>query len=152
MARSKNGKSKQAQKTESARFSRKLPVKITKREVDEKSAEYVEVMSAIEEKKVELAGLSKPIRDEIAELRTKGESLRKQAHTGIEERDVACVHEFDYSGGEVHTIRIDTRAKVDSRTMTAEEREMTFPAVGGGKGGKGRPAADAGDGEASEPT
>jgi hypothetical protein len=129
-------KSKAKNEPEEQKFTRKLAVKLSPREITEKKDEAFDLESQEEDKRAELSKAQQPLRDAIKELVDKRKTLRHQIREGVEERDVSCVWKKDFSAGEVWAVRIDTREEVPDtrRTMTADERQEVFPNVkGGGK-------------------
>jgi hypothetical protein len=140
-----NGKSDPQVET-GEKFTRKLPCKLAPRQLDEKRERVVEALTEIKRKEEELAALSAPIRGRMKELKTEVELLRRQAHEGTEDRDVQCVEEINFRDDVVRIRRIDTpgRDVVETRELTPEERQRTFPAPSpnaGKRKGK-RPAAN----------
>lgn len=94
-------------------------------------------------------------RTRINELDKEMEVLREQVATGKELRSVSVVERKDYRKNLVEILRVDTRDVVETREMTTEERQETFPEVPRGKKGQralppgeALAAAREGDGEA----
>ncbi len=98
-----------------------LPVALTAEEKavigDRVTAAEVEVATLeaeLKRIKKEFKGKIDPLEEEIAK---KSEMYQN----GAEEREVDCLLQFNYTHGEVITIRRDTEQVVERRTMTAEE-------------------------------
>jgi hypothetical protein len=125
---------------EEPKFTKKLPVKLTPREIAEKKDRHFVLSAEEKAKRSELSLLGAPIRERIREIVAEGDELLKQVGKGTEEREVSCTWKRDYTAGEVWAIRIDTREEVPEtrRTMTADERQETFPNVTPLRGKRGK--------------
>lgn len=117
------------------RFKRMLPVPINPKRVQEKRDRCFDIDEEIvvEQEKME------PYKTRVRELQAEKNRLHDDVASSTEDREVACVEERDYSKREVRIIRIDTRAVVESRTMTDADRSPEIPNLD--KGAK-RPAAN----------
>lgn len=101
------------------RFERELPCPINKATADRKRDEVLHVLDDIDEQQA----MMKPYRMKIAELHEQKRALREDIHSMTEKRKVKCVEERDYSKREVRVVRLDTRATVESRPMTDDDRQ-----------------------------
>lgn len=100
-----------------------LPVKLTEQEVAEKAKQLAlldQQKKALEEKKKAQASLIKGqveiVEEEMAEL---FHAVSKEE----ERREVECNRMFDYDTGTASLYRSDTGELLESREMTAEERQ-----------------------------
>lgn len=130
-----------------SKFKRMLPCPITPAAGDKKAREIVEVLTEVIIQKEK----AKPFHDKVKELTLKVESLRHDIKNKTEDREVNCVEERDYKHRAVRVRRIDTRAVVEERPMTDEDRQEELgdlakgakrpPEDGGGEdnGGEGEP-------------
>lgn len=64
---------------------------------------------------------AREFREELAELRAKADKAARAAHDGVEERMVEVRHDLDNERFQVHTHRVDTNERVNSRPMTDDE-------------------------------
>lgn len=123
-------KTKQIAKNE--RIHRELRVNLSDEEKVAYGKELGDVLHGIaveDEKKTLAAELHKaavkPLESRVTEL---GKCLRN----GWEERFVECEVSLDFRTGSVSVIRLDTGEVIESRGMTAEERQMDIPRIGAG--------------------
>lgn len=134
----KKGKTKQGGNVEvGERFKRMLPVPINAKRTQEKRDRCFDIDEeiAVEHEKME------PYKTRVRELYAESSRLHDDVKNQTEEREVSCVEERDYARREVRVLRIDTRAVVESRTMTDSDRSLELPALP--KGDK-RPTTPAG--------
>ena len=111
---------------------------------------------------VEVAGLEAEKKRIAKEFKNKIDPLEKEIlelsemfQSGAEERETDCLLRFDYTHGEVITIRRDTEQVVEKRTMSAEELQRDMGLAGdaeknGGAPVGAAPADDDGDPEFPE--
>lgn len=126
------------------KFTRKLPVKLTTREMAERAQQMLDKEVEIDKKKAEIAALTQPLRDDMKKLSDERAEVKEQWSKGFELRDVNCIERKDFTAGEVWIERVDTREEVPEtrRTMTADERQEVFPSVGAKKKSKQPPVND----------
>ena len=120
----KRGKTKQGGNVETGeRFKRMLPVPINAKRTQEKRDRCFDIDEEIivEQEKME------PYKTRVRELQAESRKLHDDVKTQTEEKEVPCVEERDYARREVRIIRIDTRATVESRTMTDADRSPELP-------------------------
>lgn len=101
------------------RFDRELPCPINKAAADRKRDEVITVLDQIDEQNA----LMKPFRMKIAELHELKHELRDSIKSMTENRSVKCLEERDYSKRVVRVVRLDTRAVVEDRPMTDNDRQ-----------------------------
>lgn len=131
-------------KAESAPFKKAVPVDLKPGDVEKKQRRIVKALGEIKKTKGEAKLATAEHRKTINELSSEVEALREQLDAGTEMKDVSCVTVKDFRNNVVKTLRVDTRAVVETREMTADERQETFPELPRGaakKRGRG-PAAD----------
>lgn len=129
-------------KTESPKFKKAVPVKLKAGEKESKNDRIVEALGERKEVKAEMKLATSQHRTRINELDKEIETLREQINGGQELREVDCVNVKDFRNNVVKTLRVDTRETIETREMTSDERQETFPALPTGeekKRGRGRP-------------
>lgn len=71
------------------------------------------------------------VNEEKRDLRKEADTCARAAATGREEREIEVRHEADNERFQVHTYRVDTSERVNSRPMTEDEarvaRQGTLP-------------------------
>lgn len=116
-------------KTGPKTISMKLPVKLTKEERDERTAELLAALQKevdlVSEKSEAVAGFNASIKLQRQLVSEKRKVLEK----GEEPRDVECVEVFDFRLQQVHVDRKDTGERVSTRAMSVDERQETLPGV-----------------------
>lgn len=115
---------------------RELQCTLTESELLARGAALAEAELQIERLKLKRADVS-------AEIKAQRELRRELAgviDTGTERRDVRCVWIEDFSKNCFRLIRQDTGEEVDTRAMTADDRQLAMDDVGGGE--PGRPAEE----------
>lgn len=107
---------------------------------DVKKTKLERIASALGEKKdvkAEMKLATSEYRTRINELDKEMETLREQVSEGKELRSVSVAEHKDYRRNVVEIVRADTREIVETREMTADERQQTFPEPPRGKAKKG---------------
>ena len=113
---------------ESDKETRKLPVKLTRDEYDAKAQELSARLTVLEEMEASLKSVSKTMKDSIEGVKIEIKLLTKIVRTRIEDRDVECVEIRDEDRMVMHVVRCDTRDIVETRPMSASERQLVmFP-------------------------
>lgn len=113
----------------STEFERELPVKITGALIEAKRDRIVVALGEIHDLEQQLREMGSDKRAAIKEKKGEVEALRKQIGDGMEERPVKCIREMDFRANRVKVVRTDTRAIVEDRVMTAEDRQTMMPGV-----------------------
>jgi len=122
----RKGKTKQGGNVEvGERFKRMLPVPINAKRTQEKRDRCFDID---EEIKVEQEKME-PFKTRVRELQAEKGKLHDDVQSQTEDREVACIEERDYARREVRVLRIDTRAIVESRTMTDADRSPELPTL-----------------------
>lgn len=115
------------EKDTSSEFERNLPVKISGPLIEAKRDRIVVALGEIHDLEQQLREMGSDKRTSIKEKKGEVEALRKQIGDGMEERPVKCIREMDFRANRVKVVRTDTRAIVEDRTMTAEDRQTVMP-------------------------
>jgi hypothetical protein len=110
---------------------RMCPVKLTDEEVLERGARMALEELQIDELKLERKALNAKIAEHVAE-RSK---LAHLIESGVESRPVPCHWEVNSKAELVILLRNDTGAELESRPLTAADRQLALPEVekGGAK-------------------
>jgi hypothetical protein len=108
-----------------------LPVQLTEDELRAKGRQQASAM-------IEYTALEGEKRELVAELGTRLKSKRKEldrlaveVRTGLESRPVECELVPIWGSHTVVTVRRDTGEQIDTRQMTAPERQLELRAVSG---------------------
>lgn len=83
----------------------------------------------VDEVEDEHAAAKLRMKEERESLESEIRSVRRVVASGEEMRDVECVDFFDYDTGNVERVRTDTTEVIQTRVMTAEERQATLSLV-----------------------
>lgn len=118
-------------------MTKQLPVKLTNEEKIAKGLEQARLRDAIRavkaEKKVAMTGFA----ERLAALEKDRDRVSDDIRDGIETRAVEVREERNYRLGTLRLVRVDTGEVVETRAMTAEEREEAqvtmFPGGGAQK-------------------
>ena len=132
-------------------FKKEVHVGLSKDAKDEKLDRIAKALGERKDVKAEAKLATSDHRTRINELDKEIETLREQVATGKELRSVSVAEFKDYRKNVVSIVRVDTREVVETREMTADERQETFPEVPrGAKKGQKRlgPAAEIGEARA----
>lgn len=134
-----------------ARMTRRLPVALTSKELDDRRDQLASCEEQEEKLEAQKKEVTSDLRDQLKDVRAQRKRVAKQIRTRSEERDVEIAEHLDDVRFTVSWIRQDTLEVVEERAMTEDEvaraRQGTLPGVAGGKGKKGRkPAAPDGGG------
>jgi hypothetical protein len=105
---------------------RLCPVKLTDEEMLERGATMAKEELQIDELKAERRSLNSKINERVAE-RAK---LARVIESGVESRPVRCHWEVDSKAELVLLLRDDTREEVESRPLTAADRQLALPELG----------------------
>jgi uncharacterized coiled-coil DUF342 family protein len=112
------------------------------KDVKEKKLERIaEALGEVKETKGEMKLAMSEHRTKIRDLEKEVEALREQVATGKELRSVSVAEVKDYRANVVSIVRVDTKEVVETRAMTTDERQETFPEVPRGGRGKKAPRA-----------
>lgn len=112
-------------------FKKTLPVELTEAELSAKGKKAAKINDVIGKLELALKELKAGKTTEINEKKTARQALLHEINSGVEDRPVECVEKRDYSKGKVEVVRTDTGVVVESRTMSAEERQQATKAVAG---------------------
>lgn len=99
---------------------RELPVALTPSEIGQAQKRIADIVGLKLSKERELASLRKS----VAALTAEQETLSAQLSSGFEYRAIECRTLLDYSRAHVFIERCDTGEQIDSRQMTAAERQL----------------------------
>lgn len=124
----------------SGTFEKKLPVRLTDLEVENKYARTTQIHLLIRVQEAKAKEATKDMREKIRALKKEEDDLQDQLASGEEDRMVQCVNKKDYRRDVVETIRQDAEegwneeankndGVIESRRMTSSERQEVFPAV-----------------------
>lgn len=113
--------------TEPESETRELPCELTPAELAARADAMAEAELAVERLKLERGEVS----DAIKAQRLLRRKLAGVIDTGIERRDVRCVWTEDFTHNCFHLVRQDTGEVVDTRAMTAADRQENM--FGGGR-------------------
>ena len=98
---------------------RELPVKLTEKELLARGDSMAECELAIETLKIERLQLNKRIKAQIDERGKLGHIIDREA----EDRLIKCEWQPDYAKNVFRLVRLDTNEEVDTRAMTATDRQ-----------------------------
>lgn len=113
---------------ENVKETRNLPVKLKDDERATKSLEFARAYKELKEAENSLKSVTKSMEDEITSRSASVDRLSHVVDTGIEHREVECIERQDRERLIVEVIRCDTQEVVQTRAMTANERQLVmFP-------------------------
>jgi hypothetical protein len=92
-----------------------------------KQDRITEALGDVKKTKGEMKEATSGHRKAIRELENEIENLRTQVTSGKELRAVSVAEHKDFRRNLVEIVRVDTREVVDTREMTIDERQETFP-------------------------
>lgn len=93
----------------------------------QKLGRIAEALGEKKEVKAEMKLATSTHRAQINDLDKEMEVLREQVATAKELRSVSVAEHKDYRKNVVEIVRVDTREVVETREMTADERQEMFP-------------------------
>ena len=123
----KASKAKKGKEDESPPFKKAVPVDLAEADIKKKEKRIVKALTAVKETRADMKLATSEHRSAIRDLEKEIDTLREQIEEGAETKEVLCVNVMDYRNNVVKTLRKDTRQIVETREMTAEERQQTFP-------------------------
>lgn len=100
-----------------------LRVKLTTEEIIQAGDDLAESLGETAALEDELDGLKKHFKGRLTEIENKITQQRNKVHDKWEYRKVDCVEVRNNTTGSVISIRMDTEEVIDSRNMTADERQ-----------------------------
>jgi uncharacterized coiled-coil DUF342 family protein len=113
---------------ESSVETRRLPVRLTRDEYDAKAQELTAKLMQVADLESDLAEMSKSMREKIKEENGNIKRLTTIVRSRQEDRDVECYEYRDSDRMIVQVIRQDTSEIVETRPMSASERQLVmFP-------------------------
>ena len=113
---------------ESSVETRRLPVRLTRDEYDAKAQELTAKLMQVADLESDLAEMSKSMREKIKEENGNIKRLTTIVRSRQEDRDVECYEYRDSNRMIVQVIRQDTSEIVETRPMSASERQLVmFP-------------------------
>lgn len=127
---------------------RHLSVELTEDEIDDKGRELARLLVLHERAEAAEKDRAKAAKDAIKLQAIEIAKLQHVVHNGAEVRPVEVVTRYDYVHSVARVIRVDTGETVETRAMTAaEKQEEMFPrsrveVVGPGRRDGDPPAAD----------
>lgn len=121
-------------------FKKEVLVGLSKEAKDKKLERIAEALGEKKQVKAEAKLATSDHRTRINELDKEMETLREQVATSKELRSVSVVEHKDYRRNVVEIARADTREVVETREMTVEERQQTFPDAPRGAKARGKAA------------
>lgn len=102
---------------------RELRCKLTPEEANTKTANMLALMEDITKLESEKKAKAKMYADLIKEKKKRRDEYASDVRTGTERRQVECEEIADYRTNRVETKRLDTGEIIDTRAMTAKERQ-----------------------------
>lgn len=102
---------------------RQLPCKLTEEEITARGCHLAEVEREIEKKEDEKQRHAKALGDEIKEMRSRTRLIAQEISTRTTYRDVEITEQK--VGVHMETVRLDTGEVIETRPLTAEERQVT---------------------------
>jgi hypothetical protein len=105
---------------------RKLPVQLTDDELQQRSQALVGNIKQTDALKEEKKTATSEFKARIGACNDVTKRLTEIISSGKEERDVECEMTKDYKGGTVTVVRLDTGEVVETRPMTADERQESM--------------------------
>lgn len=125
--RARGKKTADPERETSTEFERVLPVRISGAIIESKRDRVIVALGEVHDLEQQLREMGADKRASIKEKKGEVEALRKQIGDGMEDRPVRCIREMDFRANKVKVIRTDTRAIVEDRLMTAEDRQTMMP-------------------------
>ena len=105
-------------------FARMLAVKLSEKELLARGAELAETDREILKLKEEKRATSAEYRVRLKPLEQLSDSLSKTIHvTKTEDRSVRCEERANFKQGKVEVVRLDTKEVIETRALTAAERQ-----------------------------
>lgn len=106
-----------------------LPCKLTEVEKVTRGRELASTMEEKDQLQLKIEESKSEFKTKVQGLDLKIEELKRIVLDGTERREVECFYHKDFENNSVLTVRTDTGEEVDSRRMTAEERQEMLPMV-----------------------
>jgi hypothetical protein len=100
---------------------------LNEKERKAKAEELAATVEARQKHKLEAQNIASTARAKQKEFDATIATLTRDYREGSEARDVDCVEQTDSKRGVVHLMRTDTDEIVETRAMTAEERQGKIP-------------------------
>lgn len=122
---------------------RVLPVELNDKEIQERGEKLAEIEQQLQGTREDAAADAARFRERKKSLNEQIAKLATQINDGKESRQVECELRPDYRRNLMEIVRTDLDEVVDSRALTAEERQLEL-------GGKSKQAATETDGEPAE--
>lgn len=104
-------------------------VRLTQDEVAERTSELLRALADREELEVQRSAIAKEYKERIGAISERIGELAEIIRATQEPRDIAVEERPLYAQGIVELYRLDTGERVDSRPVTAEERQVPLPRV-----------------------
>ena len=117
---------------ESKTFKKQLPVDLSDAEVRAKTKKNGKLQRQIDELTQKMNDSIAGHRKDLKEMKAKLRGAMYDQESCTEERAVDCVEKRNYTTRKATTVRLDTGAEVETRTMSAEETQKDWVADGGG--------------------
>lgn len=108
-------------------MSRFLPCKLTEVEIRERGVALAKLTQDIKATEDRHASVKSQLKSELGVLQAQQAKIAGCVSRGEESRDVRVEIVYDYSDLSVTEYRTDTGERINSRTMTEEERQIPLP-------------------------
>lgn len=115
--------------------------RLTPAEKVQRGVEHRKILALIDDAKASAKEDASEHKSRVNALQEQERAKRIAADTGVERRSVLCEERRNEQLHQIDTVRLDTGKVVDSRAMSAEERQLVIP---GTESDKPAAAADTG--------
>jgi DNA segregation ATPase FtsK/SpoIIIE-like protein len=140
------------------KFVQPLKVDLTEKELIEKGAQMAQAQDEAEKQTAEAKNIASQYKSKIDALKLQISTLAGLVRSKSEFRPVDCERRFVFERGVVEEVRMDTKAVVNVRQMTFQEKQPDLPldgmtqkpAAAAGDAGSGSPAASSATTEGGE--
>ena len=102
---------------------RELQVALSDDELIGRSQKLVSLLDEVDELQEDAKDAAAAVKVDVKTKLTEAKKLRRVVSTGSEERDVLCEWQADPVALTMTLVRVDTGARIETRAMTAEERQ-----------------------------
>lgn len=118
---------KPAKEVRVVKLTRHLKVTLTTDEVAQRADEGAHCWAKIKDLEADGKSYSGRIKAQVLETTGKMETLQQEVRDHCTYRDVDCNEIYDYNDLLVKTIRLDTKAEIERRSMTRDELQLPLP-------------------------
>ena len=109
------------------RFTTLLPVELKPADLAARADALAKILGQIEDVEAAKAEAAKAHAEEIKALRGHARRFAMIVRSRSEELPVACERVIHYGKGIAYSIRLDTKAEIERRSLTTAERQLTLP-------------------------